>query len=243
MNSMFKQKLPLAALVGWCLALLAARTWYARNMTYWFMAWNLFLALVPVVAASVLHVASRHRRWFALKAIAFCVWLVFMPNAPYLVTDFIHLANRPPVPLWFDIALFGSYAATGLLLGYSAVADVEAVVVARFGRIAGMLVAAGSLLLCGFGIYLGRILRWNSWDIVTTPLPLAREIADRALNPSAHPAAWGASAIYGVGLVLGYLAIRGVAGALGHQHVAAAQPKPLRRREGSSHTDSARRTG
>jgi uncharacterized membrane protein len=145
---------------------------------------------------------------------AFGVWLAFLPNAPYLTTDFMHLYRYQPVPMWYDIAMFGSFAATGVLIGYAAVADIEVVLAEKFGRVAGSVVAIGSLLLCGFGIYLGRILRWNSWDVITSPLTLGRQILHQMANPLSHAGTWEVSAVYGVGLVLGYVALRSVASTL-----------------------------
>jgi uncharacterized membrane protein len=210
-QSILRQKFPLIALVAWCVALLGVRFLYAGSTMYSFLLWNVALAIVPAVAAVVMDIAAKRRGLGPLQALTFGVWLAFLPNAPYLVTDFMHLSRYQPVPLWFDVALFGSFAATGVLLGYAAVADVEAVLARRLGKAAGSAVALGSLLLCGFGIYLGRILRWNSWDVVTSPFALGRQIAHQLVHPLSHPGTWEVSAVYGLGLVLGYVALRSVA--------------------------------
>ena len=212
MNSTLKDIGPLTALVAWCVSLLAVRFWYAGNTTYGFMAWNMILALIPLAGAVWFRAAMR-RHSLVFEVTAFALWLAFLPNAPYMVTDLVHLTNLPPVPLWYDIAVFGSYAATGVLIGYASVAIVQRVIAERFGRVVGYAVAVVSLLLCGFGIYLGRVLHWNSWDVVTAPALLAGQISSRVLDPIDNHSAWAVSAIYGVGLVLGYLALRGVASA------------------------------
>lgn len=206
-----KHRLPLALVCAWCVALLVARAWYAGEARFAFLVWNLILALVPVAMALLLRGLAEARRFVSVQAAAFIAWLAFLPNAPYLVTDFIHLRQRPPVPLWFDVAMLASFAAAGVLLCYSSVADVEAVVVRRFGRLWGMAVSVGALLLCGVGIYLGRFLRWNSWDILTSPTGLARDALGALVDPQSDPRAWAVPIIYGLGLVLGYLAIRGLA--------------------------------
>ena len=213
MDTMLKQKAPLFALVAWCVVLLGVRIWYVGNTTYGFMAWNMILAVIPLAAASAFRATASRGGLLVVKVVAFGAWLTFLPNAPYMVTDLIHLTYQPPVPLWFDAALFGSFAATGVLIGYASVADVQLVFSAWFGRGVGYVVAVGSLLLSGFGIYLGRVLHWNSWDVVASPATLAGEISDKMLNPASHTSAWAVSAIYGVGLVLGYLALRGIASA------------------------------
>jgi uncharacterized membrane protein len=222
MWAILRQKAPLILLVVWCVALLEVRIWYTGNTINSFLLWNMALALVPLVAAIALRLAHLREGLGALKAAVFGVWLAFLPNAPYLTTDFMHLYRYQPVPMWYDIAMFGSFAATGVLIGYAAVADIETILAERFGRVAGSTIAFGSLLLCGFGIYLGRILRWNSWDIVTSPWTLGRQIAHQLANPLSHTATWEVSAIYGVGLVLGYVAIRSVTSTFrGRERVAA----------------------
>jgi uncharacterized membrane protein len=197
-----------ALLLGWCGALLLFRYERWHSSYFLFLAWNLLLAVIPAIAAALLALASERRHAATLQGVWFAVWLLFLPNAPYIVTDFIHLAPRPPVPSWYDVVMMVSAAGTGLFLGYSSIADVQAVVSLRFGRRAGWSVAVVALLLSGFGIYLGRFLRWNSWDAVANPGELLHKAAERGLNPMAHPRTIGVSVLYGVGLALGYLALR-----------------------------------
>lgn len=215
MQSTLKHRMPLVLLCAWCIALLAARAAYAvafgARVRFFFLVWNLFLALVPVALALALRALSSRHTAPVLQGAVFAGWLAFLPNAPYLVTDLVHLEPRPPVPLWFDIALLASFAAAGVLLGYMSVADVEWVVSKRFGRAVGRAVALGALALCGFGIYLGRYLRWNSWDLLFSGEDIARQIGSGLLDPLAHPRAWGVSVIYGAALVLGYIVLQGVA--------------------------------
>ena len=214
MSPVLKQKAPLVLLVAWCVAMLAVRDVYAHNHVDDFLLWNLGLALVPFGAAIVLRLLPGRAALVPLKLALFGAWLTFLPNAPYLVTDLVHLTHAAHVPFWYDIALFGSFAATGALLGYSSVADVDEVVSERFGKVWGVSVAFGSLLLCGFGIYLGRFLRWNSWDLLSAPRTLGRETVHQLAHPLSHPGPWQVSAVYGVGLVLGYLALRSLSPAV-----------------------------
>ena len=195
-------------LLSWCAALLLFRFARSGSFALRFLAWNLFLAAIPAVAA-----------WFFARAMAkgssrieqvgwFVIWLVFLPNAPYIITDFVHLSERPGIPFWYDIALLTSCAGTGLLLGYTSIADVQAAITRRFSTFAGWVLVIVAVLLSGFGIYLGRFLRWNSWDTLTSPIQLFREIADRLMNPLSHPQTFGVTVVYGVGLFLGYVALR-----------------------------------
>lgn len=203
-----RDKLPLVALCAWCILLLMARVWYAGHHTFAFLVWNLFLAVIPVGAAMVLRALSHRRGLLLARGIAFVAWLSFLPNAPYLVTDLIHLRSRPPVPPWYDLAMLATFAGTGVLLTYVSVADVEVAVTQRLGRGAGMTVAIVSLALCGPGIYLGRFLRWNTWDLVMSPDAIAGQAAAGLLDPLAYQRAWVFSVIYGASLVLGYLGLR-----------------------------------
>ncbi len=189
-------------LLLWCCGLLAARIVKTGSLAYAFMAWNLFLAVIPALAAMAF-VLSRNT---AARAAMFVVWLLFLPNAPYIATDFVHLRPRPGAPLWFDIALLLSCAATGILLAFTSVADVQSVVESKFGRRAGWAFSLFILVLCGFGIYLGRFLRWNSWDVMTDPLDTMSYLAASAAHPAEHPRTFGVTLIYGIMLALGYAA-------------------------------------
>lgn len=203
-----KQRLAVAALLLlWCVALIAFRIHLAPDGLAVALLWNLFLAAVPLLWSAAFQSAMQrgHRFWAALF---FGLWLLFLPNAPYLLTDLIHLAPRPHVPLWFLLAMLLSCAGAGTLLGYLSLATVHAVIEEKFGTIFGWLIAGGSLLLCGFGIYVGRFLRWNSWDMVTRPLTLLRAIARQFVDAGPHPHPIPVTLIFGGGLLLGYLALR-----------------------------------
>jgi uncharacterized membrane protein len=206
MTVIARRALIFAALIAWCGALLVARVAKSGTLAYTFLVWNLFLALLPALFALLFARATKHGNPAVVRAIWFVLWLLFLPNAPYIVTDFVHLTALPRVPLWYDVALLLSFAGTGLLLGYSSVADVQAAIASRFGRAAGWFVAFASLVLSGFGIYLGRFLRWNSWDAITDPFDLATYIARHSIHPMSHRRSVAVTLIYGVGLALGYLA-------------------------------------
>jgi uncharacterized membrane protein len=198
----------LGALLVWCAALIGLRIGRTQSFSYLFLAWNLFLAWIPLAAAQVFRAASRRRAAVSWQMGWLALWLLFLPNAPYLVTDLLHLKLRPPVPLWYDLVLLLSCAGTGLLLGYLSLHEVHTAVEERFGRVTGWSVAAGSLLLSGFGIYLGRFLRWNSWEVVTDPAGLFGDVSVRLLHPGLYPRAYGVTLFFGGGLLLGYAALR-----------------------------------
>ena len=192
----------------WCAALLGLRMERSDSLLYGFLFWNLFLAWIPWLAARAFRSSSQRRSPRLLQLGWFTFWLLFLPNAPYILTDLLHLAPRPPVPLWYDLALLFSCAGTGLLLGYVSLLEVQGTVEEQLGRMAGWIVAAGSLFLSGFGIYLGRFLRRNSWDPLTDPAGFFLDVSDRLLNPTSYPRTYAVTLIFGIGLLLGYVALR-----------------------------------
>lgn len=190
-----------------CAALVLVRGWYAQDLRFRFLAWNLVLAVIPALAAAaVRHEAERGARVSAVACGA--IWLLFLPNAPYLITDLVHLVPRPPVPYWFDIALFSSFAGAGVLAAFSSFQDVQQVVARRFGWAASWLVLALAAFASGFGIYLGRMQRWNSWDVLVQPMDLLRVVAERLLAPWHDPRAVAVTTLYGAVLLFGFVAVR-----------------------------------
>jgi len=208
MSKEIKVAAVLTALLAWCGALLAARFLRTGSGAYAFLVWNLFLAIIPLLAAAALTAAHQRRSAVSIQALWFAVWLTFFPNAPYIITDFVHLKPRALSPLWYDMALLLSFAGTGLLIGYASLVLVQRRIESRFGRRVGWAVAGVVLFLSAFGIYLGRFLGWNSWDIVADPVRLFADLTDRVMNPLAHARTFGVTVIYGAALLLGYLALR-----------------------------------
>lgn len=146
---------------------------------------NLGLAWIPFCAA-VLAYLTRHNRvtFYLVMPICTLVWLIFFPNAPYLLTDFQHLATtKGNAPLWFDVIVLIWFAWTGLLLGISSLYLIHEIVTDVFSRTLGWIFAIGVTILSSIGIYLGRFLRWNSWDLLYDPIPIARDMADIVRHP------------------------------------------------------------
>ncbi len=150
-------------------ALIAVRYVYSSEPLFGYLAWNLFLAWIPFGLAIVIY--DRHRagvRPLSLLPLG-ALWLLFLPNAPYIITDFKHLVPSPVVPLWVDIVVIAAPAWTGMLLGFLSLYLVQAVVRSLAGARVAWVTAVAVLGLASFGIYLGRVLRWNSWDVLTDP--------------------------------------------------------------------------
>ena len=196
---------------GWVAALLAVRVGLTGSPFGLFLAWNLVLAAVPLVASTALVRLDGKGAHAGVLAAVGAVWLLFLPNAPYILTDLVHLGPRGGVPFWYDLALLLSAAGTGLLAAYVSLADVQAVLTRRLGAPVAWAASVGALFLSAFGVYLGRELRWNSWDVVTAPGALLADVASRVLDPWAHPTTVVMTVVFGGMLTLGYVALRAVA--------------------------------
>ena len=189
-----------------CLALLAVRVAYSANRMYWFLAWNLFLAWLPVLCSLAAYNAfKRHNRlsWLVVAGCALA-WLLFFPNAPYMLTDILHLQPRADAPLWFDLLLVVAYAWTGLFLGLVSLFLMQALVRRAAGTLASWAFALGVLGVSGFGIYIGRFLRWNSWDLLISPGGLLADLLDAAQHPLLHARSLAFSGLFSLFLVSAY---------------------------------------
>jgi uncharacterized membrane protein len=197
----------LAASLALSILLVAARVVMTGQLMFLFLVWNLFLALVPYALSTMLGLARGPLRARMLVPVG-AAWLLFFPNAPYLLTDLFHLDTRPGVPLWYDLALILSCAWNGLMLAYASLSDMQRLVQLRLGAWVGWVFATLALLLSSFGIYLGRYLRFNSWDVLTNPLTLFYDIVNRVLHPLSFPGTWGVTLVFGLFLLVGYATVR-----------------------------------
>jgi uncharacterized membrane protein len=174
----------LALLSLFSVALVATRYVYSREPLFGWLIWNLVLAWIPFVLSIVIY--DRHRDGARLRSLVplGALWLLFLPNAPYILTDFKHLAPDPAVPLWVDVVVFAAPAWTGMLLGFLSLYLVQSVVRQHVGPRVTWAAAVAVLGLSSFGIYLGRVLRWNSWDVLANPRSLA-DLGSVVVDPRA----------------------------------------------------------
>ena len=190
---------------GLSAAMFAVRALYTESIVYFFLNWNLLLAWIPFGIAAFMHVLGRRRTSsLPLLAVLFAVWLLFFPNAPYLVSDLMHLAPRQNVPLWYDAMLLFSHAWNGLILGFASLWLIQHLVAERLGVIAGWLLVMVTLPAAGFGIYLGRFERWNSWDVFVDPAGRLGAIVSGLLNPMAHPRAIVVTLLFAAFMAIAY---------------------------------------
>lgn len=158
-------------------------------MRYTFLLWNLFLAWVPFQVSQHLTINTNKNDFKTWMLIA--GWLLFFPNALYIITDLIHLDNDTNVPVWFDAIFIFTSSVLGLLMAFASLSRVEFFLRGVFGNTIVNKLVILIIFLGSFGVYLGRFQRWNSWDIVSSPSYLIKEIAVRFIFPFEHYRTWG----------------------------------------------------
>jgi uncharacterized membrane protein len=188
----------LALLTGFCFCIEVFRMFFSKSINYIFLPWNLWLAWIPLWLAMLMVRESKPVKLFVYLAI----WLVFFPNAPYIITDFLHLKPRGDIPFWFDTLLIYSYSFTGLLLGILS----ALLVFKKLKDFFAPLIARGLMLLTmmvsGYGIYVGRFLRFNSWNLLTNPLQIIGDTVSRLIHPASYPRTYGVTLMAGILLSL-----------------------------------------
>ncbi len=183
--------------------MLAARALYARELKFSFLPGNLLLAWIPLVfAVAVYTLRARRSKQWALLGICALVWFMFFPNAPYLITDLVHLKTRPPIPRWYDLIVFMSFAWTGLFLGYLSLYLMQEVVRSWLGRGASWRFAILMLALGAVGVFVGRFWRWNSWELLTRPVGLTGDALRRLGDMPTGEAAAFSSTFFAFSLMI-----------------------------------------
>ena len=182
--------------------LLMVRVKLNQSYFYLFLIWNLFLAVIPYGITTLLKFKN-HLNKFKL-GLCFLAWLAFLPNSPYIMTDFIHLRTSNDYMLWLDILLMLSFALTGLLLFYLSVFDMLKLLSKTFRKFSLRIFTIGLMFLCAFGVYLGRFLRYNSWEIISNPQYLISDIFKIAFAPYQHYEAWLFTLGFGSFLIIGF---------------------------------------
>ncbi|QRY53056.1 DUF1361 domain-containing protein [Mycolicibacterium septicum] len=166
-----------------------------------FLVWNLVLAWIPMVVAIAFDLVER-RLWLLPLGAA---WLAFLPNAPYLVTDLVHLGEG--YELWRHVLQYGFAAWTGILLGVVSLLLVHQRIDDEFGAFWGWLVAVLSVAACAVGVVIGRFQRWNSWDLVTQPDAVVAATFDWMRSPLSYVQSTGVAIAVAAFFGLAYLTI------------------------------------
>lgn len=190
-----------------CVSLVAARIVYTSTHGYINLVWNLFLAWIPFVLAYIAYMLSWHKplTYIVIPVFVF-LWLIFFPNAPYILTDLQHLGQYPGhVPVWYDVIMLVWFSWTGMLLGIVSLNLMQEIVKREMGRLPGWLFVLLVSALTSVGVYLGRFVRLNSWDILKNPLEIASNVSDWLEDPSARSV--GFIALYTLFFIFVYLTL------------------------------------
>src|SRR5271168_3325045 len=166
-----------------------------------FFVWNVVLACIPVLFAVVFAVVHRRILLIPLGL----GWLAFLPNAPYLVTDLVHLGSG--VEVWRHVMQYGVAAWTGVVLGVLSMHLVRRRIEREFGAVTGWIAVVVSVGLCAMGVVIGRFQRWNSWDLVTQPDAVAATALPWVRSPLAHVQPTGVAFAVGAFFGLAYLTL------------------------------------
>ncbi|MDR1858920.1 MAG: DUF1361 domain-containing protein [Treponema sp.] len=191
-----------------CLGTSLFRRFCSGNWGFFFLNWNLFLAFVPWALTSVSFIKPKIQSSILGVSALLVFWLLFFPNAPYIITDLFHLRVIRGMPVWYDTLMILSYAWTGMLFGFLSLWDIEQILRRKLPSplvtcISGLLLFVGS-----FGIYIGRYLRWNTWDLFTRTSEVLTDISDRIANPFQHLTTWGVTIFMGIFLNIAYWSFR-----------------------------------
>ena len=186
-----------------------ARIAYSNTNDYSILIWNLILAWIPFIAASIAYGFSWSRKLLYLVVpVCALIWLIFFPNAPYILTDFQHLStNANNAPLWYDVLMLVWFAWTGLFLGVVSLYLMQEIVTRTFGRAMGWAFTILVTILSGFGIFLGRFYQWNSWDLLGDPLPIVHDVWSWLRHPFANLRVYGFTLLFTLFFLFVYLAI------------------------------------
>jgi uncharacterized membrane protein len=200
-----EKALMLSSVFSICLAF--ARVIYTGQLMFLSLIWNLFLAFIPYALTRLL---MQRPGWVKNKwkfGAAGFVWLLFIPNSFYIITDLFHLEERAVIPLWFDLALIFSFAWNGLLMGILSVRQMEKFWQSKWKQNE-ILFIYPIMLLNAFGIYIGRYLRYNSWDVVSNPFGLSEDIVYLLIHPIRNRFDWSMIICFSIFMTLIYLTIK-----------------------------------
>lgn len=198
-NLPFFSVLLLPAIVA--LALLVIRIVATDSTRYLFLIWNLLLAFVPLVLLLVLKNRLKNTAWWSVPNILITfAFIAFLPNAFYIMTDYKHLRGASEININYDILMINVFAWTGLLWGYCATLEFHKELRKRLSSSRALISMGLVFLAISFAIYLGRFVRWNSWDILVQPAAIIFDVSDQVINPSMHVNAYFYTFIFFISL-------------------------------------------
>jgi uncharacterized membrane protein len=191
-----------------CIAFFVYRVFISANWRYGFVIGNLVLAWLGLVFGWLLARRVKNNSWLSWRSIVLTIlWLVFLPNTWYVLTDFLHVKPTGEVSEIYDIVLIGTLVINGFILGFTSLYLVHKQIIKRMSENRSFIVIAGVILLSSFAIYLGRNLRWNSWDVIANPSGVILSVSDRIIDPLGHPRAINITGLFFVLLCSVYFSI------------------------------------
>lgn len=187
-----------------CFSMSIFRSFYSNSIVFLFLNLNLFLASIPWLLSTFYVISKPIQSKKPFLIVLFFTWILFFPNAPYILTDLFHLKFETNMPIWFDLVLILSFSWTGILFGIYSLLDIENILKNQLKSKIAYFTTTAFLFIASFGVYLGRYLRWNSWNIITDPNTLISDILNRFLHPTEHPRTWGMTLAMGLFLNMVY---------------------------------------
>jgi uncharacterized membrane protein len=198
----FKVLSLLTVSMAFSVVLLMIRMKLNQSFFFLFLVWNLFLAVIPYAISTYL--MSQQQLSKLGLVFYFGIWLLFLPNAPYIITDLLHLRMSDQHFMWLDVLLVTSFAYNGLVLFFLSINDMNVILNRFLNKSKCHWLITIIFFLTGFGMYLGRFLRYNSWEIIQNPLALTSDIFDIIIHPNQHLEAWIFTASFGMFLMVGF---------------------------------------
>lgn len=198
---MMQYKLPrnylviLALFTAFCLLSLVVRNLAEGNTVYNFLLWNLFLAFLPLLIAWIIYFFLGKLNKVVIIIASF-LWLLFYPNAPYMISDLIHVNNTNAMVLYDTLIIF-SFSMLALFYGFYSLKIIHFSYRQITSKKIAHVVIIVSILLSSAGFYLGRILRLNSWDLFTHPLQTMQMIFDHLWPINENPTTYVVILLFG----------------------------------------------
>lgn len=187
-----------------CIILSFYRIYFTQKWFFLFLNWNLLLAVIPFVLSSFLI----NSKYLAQSKMAFVivllVWILFFPNSPYIFTDLFHIKIRKIMPIWYDLVLILSFAFTGIMFGFKSLNHLVQISSSYVSKKVQNTAIVFLFFLSSYGIYLGRFLRWNSWDLINEPTKLLTDVGEHLTNPAENISVWAMTLVMGLFLNMLY---------------------------------------
>lgn len=159
-------RLALLTLLGTLVLIYRVAT--TQTILFTFLLWNLFLAILPLMISKIIRYNTKVNTSKVALVTLFGFWILFLPNSPYIITDFVHLETGIST-MWIDLFMLFIFALNGVLLGTLSMIDMFHFITKKYNQKAANITLFATCYLSGFGIFIGRFLRFNSWDIVARP--------------------------------------------------------------------------